>query len=122
MILCYGKDTIPNTSAESPEITCICMEGYIRHSIDNRIKALFEEREDFALTSAILIGSDHVILGLFIQDLYHIPDDLGALLQIRIDEGNVITTGMLQSGIQTSLFSKITGERDDFNGTFLRMV
>ena len=95
MILRQFQNAVPNAAAEGAEIAGICTQGNIGKPVDDGIEALFEEREDLAFASAVLIGGNHIVLRLIIQDLYHIAGNFGSLLQVRIDQRDIFTVSLL---------------------------
>ena len=119
MILAHVDYAFRNTSAEGSEVAGIPLELYIRHAVYDAVETLFKERKDFAFTTAILICCNNIIFRLFIQNLHHLANDLRSLLQISINEGDIIAAGVFHTGVNTGLFTKITGEGNDLYRTFL---
>ena len=118
MIFGQFQNAVPDAAAEGAEIAGVRMKLYGGHFIDDAVKALFEEGKGLAFPAAVLIGGNNVILGLVVQNIHHIPDDLWPLLQVRIDEGDIFPVGVLQSGVKPCFLAKIPGEADDLHGTF----
>ena len=52
------SDTVADASAECPEVTGIALEADLGEPIDNGVKALFKERQDFSFTATVLGGSN----------------------------------------------------------------
>ena len=74
------------------------MQSGVGQFVDDGIESFFEERQQFALATAILVCSDHVEIRVFVQKCYHIPHNFRPLLEIGIDQADVFATRMLNSG------------------------
>ena len=119
MILGEAQNAVPDAPAEGPEVTGVRLQRHVRELVDNGIEALFKEGQNLTLPAAVLVGSHYVILGLFIQNLYHVPDDFRPLLQVGINKGDVLSGSVLESCVETGFLAKIPGEGDDLYGAFL---
>ena len=58
-------------------------------------------------------------MGLFVQNFYHLPDNLRPLLQIRVNEGDVFSVCVLEPSVQSGFLSEITGEGNHLYGALL---
>ena len=122
MVFCQLKQTVPDAAAKGTEIAGIGMEVHIRQMVDNAVKPSFEEGQDLALTTTVLVGSDHIAVRLFIQNSDHIQYDLRTLLQVCVDEGNIVTIRVFHTGINCRFLTKVTGKRNDFYRAILHPI
>ena len=119
MIFSQIQNTVPNTAAEGSEITGIRLQSYLGQHIDDGIEAFLEERKHLSFTAAVLIGSNHIVFRLLIQNLNHIPHNFRTLLQVCVDQGGILTHSLLQTCIDSSFFAKVSGEGDHLDRAFL---
>ena len=78
--------------------------------VDHFIKQLFDGGHAFSLQAPPLICRHRVILRIFPQHPQHLRDDLGALLQIGVDNGDEISVRVLQTGIHRRLLAEVAGK------------
>ena len=77
--------------------------------------ATMQIEENLALAAPVLISRHNVVFRLFVQNLYHIPDDFRPLLQIRVNEADIFSGGVPQAGVNTRLLAEVPGEGDDLH-------
>ena len=118
MILPHFQKALGHGTAEGAEIAGVGSEFHIGQVVAELIEGLFEEGQHLSLSPAVLIGRHHIVFGLFLQQLHHIPDDLRPLLEVCIDEGRIIPHGLLKSGINGAFLSEIPGKAHDLHGAF----
>ena len=87
------KGTVPCYAVVDSKLKLLAIPG--GKKAYDFIKTLFEERKDLSFTAAVLIGSHHIGIRFSIQNGHHLPDNLWPLLQIRVDQGDIVTAGML---------------------------
>ena len=119
MILCQFYNAVCHTSANGAEVAGVGLQVHIGKLVDQGIKGFFEEGKHLAFTPAVLIGGNDIVFRLFIQNLYHIPDDFRPLLQIGIDKADIFTAGLGQTGVNTGFLAEISGKTYHLYRTFL---
>ena len=122
VILTQLQNAVSHTPAEGAEIAGIRTEGNIGKMIDQRVEALLEEGEDLALATAVLEGGNHIVFRLVIQNLDHVPDNLRPLLEVGINQTEIVTGCVLQTGVQAGFLAEVPGEGHHLDRTGLDLV
>ena len=119
MILRQSQDAFRHLAAKRTKIAGIRAQLHSRELIDEPVEIFFEKGQNLPVAPFILVGCDDVELRLGVQNLHHLPHQLRTLLQVCVDQGNVVSLGAGQTGVQTGFLSKVAGKADDTDGAIL---
>ena len=90
----YDYDT-NNDCYEKARVIKGKFQNCVINIVDNGVEVFLKERQHLAFATTILVGSNHINVRIFVENLHHIPNDFRPLLQVGIDQRDIFTTGVV---------------------------
>ena len=115
MVFTHTDNSIKHFSVHQSKIRCTVYKIHLGHTIYHFIKRRFESRHQFVFLTLRLISCDAINSIILFDDIHHLNDNFGSLLQIGINYARKIASCIFQSGINGSLFAKVSAERQNLN-------
>lgn len=105
-----GEDGLQHVAPKDSKIAGAGGEGQVGEPADHLIEHALAEGEQAALPPPLLVGHHLVILRVLLQKGEHLGNVVRPLLEVRVDQGDIGSGTVVESGVDGRLLAKVSGK------------